>query len=375
MAISETYASPGLRLALYRLDHPGAPQPRFEEKPAAEVGQAGWLCDSSAVPAQRASTMVASFIVCTLDAGDGTDPDIGLKEVPSREKVGDSWGELQRTPETFEKLSTKALGRALKRAGYPADMDELRAVMAWRRRRAEIAALDAGRPLPTAEATPAEAELANAGQASEDHDPEETDATPTDPGNRAPGTGQAASSEATKQEPAAVAADERGGMVFPPGELGQRVVGLDGDGQAKVLAYLRERKLDPRGLSDLKAKALKAYVASLERDMRRGAQTPSTGPGAAAAPDTRPEAPAGASVGPSGQSQASDGALPLDSPGPTEDDAKPSDDVCGYCTGEIGDGDRVWRWDGLVFHAVADTDGVSCFASYQAERTEATVPA
>ena len=50
-----------------------------------------------------------------------------------------------KTLEQWNTLCTKTLGRALKRAGYPDKLPELKAAILWRRRNAEIALLESGR--------------------------------------------------------------------------------------------------------------------------------------------------------------------------------------------------------------------------------------
>ena len=48
------------------------------------------------------------------------------------------------TPDEWNILCTKTLGRALKRAGYPDDLKDLKALVLWRQRDAEIAAIRGG---------------------------------------------------------------------------------------------------------------------------------------------------------------------------------------------------------------------------------------
>lgn len=128
--IPPTYASPGLRWGLALEDHPGA-YVEFEEKPGTEVG----------IPARLGGN--DSFCVATVHfpstIGSTRKPVIGYKAIGSEIK-----GVLDHASDRWNIVCTKALGRALKRAGYPDDMDDLKALVVWRQREAEIRAIGTG---------------------------------------------------------------------------------------------------------------------------------------------------------------------------------------------------------------------------------------
>lgn len=145
-AIPKTYASPGLRWGLFLHDHPAAPDPTFRlaryddpevnvPKEFSEGGEEGFSGD---------------FCVCTIDPADGGKKITAWREIPAREKRGGSWVSLSRTPENWRKLTTMALGRALKQAGYADDTEDLKALLLWRRRDVELKALAAGVSSPPA---------------------------------------------------------------------------------------------------------------------------------------------------------------------------------------------------------------------------------
>lgn len=117
--ISPDYASPGLRMGLLLEDHPQASH-RFEVRSAEDLG----------IPKGMSGT--GEFCVAIIERPDMPDA-IGWKPLPA--KGG---------PEEWNVLCTKALGRALKRAGYPDDLPDLKALVLWRQRNAEIGAIGAG---------------------------------------------------------------------------------------------------------------------------------------------------------------------------------------------------------------------------------------
>lgn len=115
----ETYASPGLRWGIFVEDHPGAVCV-FEERLGLDAGvPENWGGDKAGV-------------TCMI--------------VVDGEVVAAGWKELEgkKDPENWEKCCTKAQGRALKRAGYPSDTRDLKALVLWRQRKAELAQLQAG---------------------------------------------------------------------------------------------------------------------------------------------------------------------------------------------------------------------------------------
>lgn len=118
--ISESYASPGLRLGLLLEDHPQATYD-FRLATGDEVG----------VPDEYGGGS-KKFCVATIHFGDG-------RSISAWKPVSGNG-----TPDEWNILCTKTLGRALKRAGYPDDLKDLKALVLWRQRDAEIAAIRAG---------------------------------------------------------------------------------------------------------------------------------------------------------------------------------------------------------------------------------------
>lgn len=127
-AISPTYATPGLRWGLLLEDHPGAVC-SFELTPGADLG----------IPPQFGGDQMYCVATITFPAETGKPPVSGWKAVQS-ERANSS----DHQSDVWLKLTTKALGRALKRAGYPGDTKELKALVLWRQRDAEITAITAG---------------------------------------------------------------------------------------------------------------------------------------------------------------------------------------------------------------------------------------
>jgi len=153
-AISEFYASPGLRLGLLLDDHPGATYD-FKLATGSEIG----------VPDQFGSDK--QFCLATIKFPRVRADVTAWKPVPAGG-----------TPDDWNILCTKTLGRALKRAGYPDDLKDLKALVLWRQRDAEIAAIRAGtiqHALPSANSIdaspnsdPMQIALSNAGVASDE---------------------------------------------------------------------------------------------------------------------------------------------------------------------------------------------------------------
>jgi len=123
--ISESYASPGLRWGLILEDHPGTTF-HFELMAGTEIPDV-------AVPEQYGGR--SNFCVATIrfPVESGLADVVAYKSVPS-EGTADEWNVL----------CTKTLGRALKRAGYPDDLHDLKALVLWRQRNAEVAAIAVG---------------------------------------------------------------------------------------------------------------------------------------------------------------------------------------------------------------------------------------
>ncbi len=120
--ISASYASPGLRWGLLVDDHPGAHH-TFELVAGADLG----------IPPDFGGA--GQFCVATIifPADSGREPVRGWKPAPARGSADD-----------WNVLCTKTLGRALKKAGYPDHLPDLRALVHWRQRNAEVAVIAAG---------------------------------------------------------------------------------------------------------------------------------------------------------------------------------------------------------------------------------------
>lgn len=126
--ISATYASPGLRWGLLLEDHPNATR-SFTYGTAAEYD----------VPAQYGGDR--PVCVATIDFGSDRPPVTAYKLIAEQ---GD--------PDAWNLLCTKTLGRALKAAGYPDDMQDLKALVLWRQRNAEVEAIEGGHVVQAIEA-------------------------------------------------------------------------------------------------------------------------------------------------------------------------------------------------------------------------------
>jgi hypothetical protein len=132
--IPATYASPNMRWALLLYDHPGAWYTSKLVKPV-----------DAGVPREFAGTHDLVEVTIHFPADVALAPVTATKPAVSRAKTPDDWNILV----------TKTLGRALKKAGYPDDMQELRALMFWRQRTAEVerlSLLPATAELPAARA-------------------------------------------------------------------------------------------------------------------------------------------------------------------------------------------------------------------------------
>ncbi len=128
--IPETYAGPLLRWALLLEDFPAA---TYETE---------WISsDQAGIPADFHPEREPGFCVVTITfpPGSGKPPAVGRRP-PDRNKEGQP---LMRA-EDWETLTTKTLGRALKNAGYPSDKMQLKAVVHWRQRQLELAAIAGG---------------------------------------------------------------------------------------------------------------------------------------------------------------------------------------------------------------------------------------
>lgn len=145
--IKETYVSPIVRLAFAREDHPG-----LDVKYAVVDAK-----DSGIHPAFLGDTEL--FVTCTVTIP-GIPPITAWKDVPKTEErwTGQQGSrrkvtvQVELNPDILAVLQTKALGRALKLLGYPDDMVAFRAVILWRQRNREIAAIGERPPVAELEA-------------------------------------------------------------------------------------------------------------------------------------------------------------------------------------------------------------------------------
>jgi len=137
-AIPPTYASPGLRWGLCLEDHPEA----FVEFKVATGTELG-------IPDFVGGGDGENFCVATVTFPPETKKPqvIGYKHIPTGRDLkapGTPKGEEEHLSDAWNILCTKALGRALKRAGYPDDIPDLKALTVWRMRSAQIEALTLG---------------------------------------------------------------------------------------------------------------------------------------------------------------------------------------------------------------------------------------
>lgn len=117
----------------------------FEDHPDAEVQMDSCSAADLGIPVEfHDDKKFHPFFVRATITIPGRKPVIGWKEVPRQVKRDSKWVDAVLDPETFRKLGTNALGRALKDAGYPDKMPEFSAVVTWRKRNAELAALRSG---------------------------------------------------------------------------------------------------------------------------------------------------------------------------------------------------------------------------------------
>lgn len=205
--ISPDYASPGLRLGLLLHDHPDATY-HFELKKGTDLG----------IPAEFGGD--GNFCLATIEFGDRRAPASAWKPVPQK---GD--------PELWNTLQTKTLGRALKKAGYPDDLKDLKALLLWRQRGAEIEAITSGtQQLAIASTTTRPQGSLGAGAAASDELEEALDAAASDEGDDAEIEAEI---------------DDRADLVV------ELVEGLDGRTAANFRAYLSSIKApeDPHAMT------------------------------------------------------------------------------------------------------------------------------
>lgn len=172
------YASPGLRWGLLLEDHPGATH-TFELARGDDSRidlPAGWGRDGQ-----------YCLAIITFPRREGEaqrEPVHGYKPAGANGK-----------PDDWVVLSTKSLGRALKRAGYPDHLPDLKAVVLWRQRAAEIRAIHLGIRAVGATAEQVEQALDEA-QGGPDHDEDAGEPT----GDDASDAPDAATGEVTMPE-------------------------------------------------------------------------------------------------------------------------------------------------------------------------------
>lgn len=198
-ALPESYASPGLRVGLLLDDHPGAVI-TYREGTAAECGvPASWGGDQQVV-------------ICRIERPN-LPPVDAYKPVELRVMRNGKMVDATLDPDWWNVQSTKALGRALKRCGYPDDMRDLKALVLWRQRNAEVAATLGGSSVPALPpgVDPETGELEAAGRADPDDvgadDVTEAEVVPAfDPESATPGEMDA---EISRRLKAMGAADRR----------------------------------------------------------------------------------------------------------------------------------------------------------------------
>ncbi len=151
--IAENYVSPSLRWGIFKEDHPEA-SVEFHAAPGIELG----------IPENFGGS--EQYCVATIFKHPGdTTPIVGYKPVSDAkggrgDHVSDGWNIL----------CTKALGRALKRCGYPDTTDDLRVFVQYKKRMAEHSAIRYG-----IEQMDAPAELSPAPETETDTPETETD--------------------------------------------------------------------------------------------------------------------------------------------------------------------------------------------------------
>jgi len=143
--IAEDYVSPSLRWGIFKQDHPAA-SVKFHAATGAELG----------IPKQFGGD--EDYCVATIHREPG-DPSPVVAYKPVADAKG---GRGDHVSDAWNILCTKALGRAIKRAGYPDTTEDLRVFVLYKQRLAEHeairggltpdepAALPAGPPEPTA---------------------------------------------------------------------------------------------------------------------------------------------------------------------------------------------------------------------------------
>lgn len=231
--ISATYASPGLRHGLLLEDHP-AVSVDFDVQRGSELG----------IPDRLGGDK--DYCVATISFPSESDrkPVVGWKPLPKDEKLNRG---QEHVSDIWLVLCSKALGRALKRAGYPDDLKDLKSLVLWRQREAEIAAITAG----TARVQLAPAAIEKALEAGAVSNPEHTGAD----------DGEAPNTETVDDE--VVDAE----IVPPPGvnpETGE----IERNDEQEMIAELI------LGLDEKENKSFAAFCKSLKIDAATAARQP-----------------------------------------------------------------------------------------------------
>ena len=243
MALSESYVGPNVRLAMLKADYPAACH--VEE----------WIEDisiSDVPPAFRPTGKGATgFCRCVIDFGPGADrPPVTADRFPDVKGVAQAKSDTTYDPVGWEALSTKTLGRALKEAGYPPDANDIKLLLLWRRRMAEIHG-DAEGAVIDAAARPDADEP--------QHEPDE-------------GTAAVAPAPGAPRPPQPSAAQPATGRGEPSlDDLGRRVAALGADNRAKLEKFMSDRGwvigilAGPGGPGN----TARAYLESLEKQEGR----------------------------------------------------------------------------------------------------------
>lgn len=126
----KNYASAGLRWGLCLEDHPDVKR-TYTEASGRDLG--------GAYAVRWPDT---PFVVCTLTIPGHAEQHVGVKEIPKmvkrKNQAAVAW---ENTVDNYLVLQTQACGRALRSAGYPHSVPDLKLVMLWRRRNAEVDSL------------------------------------------------------------------------------------------------------------------------------------------------------------------------------------------------------------------------------------------
>lgn len=138
MAVNALYASPLLRWALLLEEHPSATY-TYQRVKGVD------LPAGHEIPEEYEGLSWFALCTITFPPGTGLEPAYGYKNVDRGVNLRDNKTGPVTTSEQWQQLCTKTLGRALKRCGYPDNMDELRAVIRWR---GDLARLNGAAPAP-----------------------------------------------------------------------------------------------------------------------------------------------------------------------------------------------------------------------------------